>query len=131
MDARRWSADVMELGDRIAALTAAGAAQLCRYLDEAYGVQSPVAATVNPEPGPDPEHSPAPPTVVGVRLEGYDPVSKVAVVRAVRAVTGRGLKEALELLGQAPFVLMEGLDRDEGERVKAELEAAGARVSLV
>jgi large subunit ribosomal protein L7/L12 len=126
MDARRWSADVMELGDRIAALTAAGAAQLYRYLHDTYGVRSPVAAPVRREPLPPPA-----PTVVSVRLDGYDPVSKLTVVRAVRSVTGRGLKEALDLLNQAPFVLIEGLDRDEGERVKAELEAAGARVSLV
>jgi large subunit ribosomal protein L7/L12 len=131
MNARRWSPDIMEIGDRIAALTAAGAADLNRYLDEVYGVRAPVSAPVRRELISDPlPPAPPTPTVFALRLDGYEAASKLAVVRAVRQLTGLGLKEALDLVGRFPCVVKEGLDRDEAERVKDTLEAAGARMSL-
>jgi large subunit ribosomal protein L7/L12 len=131
MNARRWSPDIVELGDRIAALTAAGAADLNRYLDEVYGVRAPVSAPVRREPISDPVPPPPPAaTVFAVRLDGYEAASKLAIVRAVRQLTGLGLKEALDLVGRWPCVVKRGLDRDEAEEMQAVLEAAGARVFL-
>jgi large subunit ribosomal protein L7/L12 len=131
MNARRWSADVMELGDRIAALTVGDAALLHRYLDEVYGIRAPDFMAIRPEPKPDPQPPVPVQTVFAVRLDSYEPASKLAVIRAYRELTGRGLKESLELVGQAPCVVRQDLDRAEAERTKAVLEGAGARVSLV
>jgi large subunit ribosomal protein L7/L12 len=55
---------------------------------------------------------------------------KIAVIKVVRAVTGLGLKEAKELVDSAPGAVKEGATKDEAERIKAELEEAGASVEL-
>ena len=56
--------------------------------------------------------------------------NKVAVIKAVREVTGLGLKEAKDVVESAPAVLKEGVSKEEGEELKAKLEAAGAQVTL-
>jgi len=56
--------------------------------------------------------------------------NKVAVIKAVRAATGLGLKEAKEVVESAPKAIKEGLGKDEAEALKADLEAAGAEVEL-
>ena len=55
---------------------------------------------------------------------------KIAVIKAVREITGLGLKEAKDLVDGAPKVIKEGLKKDEAEKVKAQLEEAGATVEL-
>ena len=55
---------------------------------------------------------------------------KIAVIKVVRAVTGLGLKEAKDLVDAAPGPVKEGLAKDEAEKIKAELEEAGASVEL-
>ena len=55
---------------------------------------------------------------------------KVPVIKVVRAATGLGLKEAKALVDDAPKPIKEGVERDEGEKIKAELEEAGATVEL-
>src|ERR687898_759879 len=55
---------------------------------------------------------------------------KIQVIKVVRAATGLGLKEAKALVDEAPKPVKEGLDRDEGEKLKGELEEAGASVEL-
>src|SRR5258708_1680466 len=92
---RSWSPDVQELGDRIAGLTVAGAAQLTIYLREVHKIEPATAGTVTvvddrlPPPPPPP-----PPTEFSVWLEGFDPAKKVHVIKAVRDATGLGIKEA-------------------------------------
>ena len=56
--------------------------------------------------------------------------SKVKVIKAVREITGLGLKEAKELVDNAPKVLKEGVSKAEAEEIKAKLEAEGAEVSM-
>ena len=56
--------------------------------------------------------------------------NKVAVIKAVRTVTGLGLKEAKEAVDGAPSTLKEGVAKEEAEKIKAELEAAGAKAEL-
>ena len=55
---------------------------------------------------------------------------KIQVIKVVRAATGLGLKEAKEVVDEAPKPIKEGVDRDEGEKLKAELEEAGGSVEL-
>lgn len=56
--------------------------------------------------------------------------SKVGVIKAVRAITGLGLKEAKELVDSAPKTLKEGVSKEEADKMKADLEAAGAKVEV-
>ncbi len=56
--------------------------------------------------------------------------SKVKVIKAVRGITGLGLKEAKELVDGAPGTIKEGVDKEEAEKIKAELEEAGATIEL-
>ncbi len=56
--------------------------------------------------------------------------NKVAVIKEVRAITGLGLKEAKDLVEAAPKALKEGIAKDEAEKIKAQLEAAGAKVEV-
>jgi len=56
--------------------------------------------------------------------------NKVAVIKTVRGITGLGLKEAKDLVDGAPKIVREGLKKDEAEKIKKELEEAGAKVTL-
>ncbi len=56
--------------------------------------------------------------------------NKVAVIKAVRAITGLGLKEAKEMVEGAPATIKEGIEKDEAENIKKQLEEAGASVEL-
>ncbi|HYT87528.1 MAG TPA: bL12 family ribosomal protein [Gemmataceae bacterium] len=65
-----------------------------------------------------------------IYLERFEATRKIPVIKVVRQVTGLGLKEAKELVEAAPRVVREHVEPAEAERIKAELEAAGATVSL-
>jgi large subunit ribosomal protein L7/L12 len=85
--------------------------ELIKALEEEFGVSATAVAA-------------AAPAAAG----GGD--KKIQVIKVVRAATGLGLKEAKALVDEAPKPVKEGLDRDEGEKLKGELEEAGASVEL-
>ncbi|RYY78014.1 MAG: 50S ribosomal protein L7/L12 [Moraxellaceae bacterium] len=68
-------------------------------------------------------------TEFNVELTSFG-ANKVAVIKAVREATGLGLKEAKDLVEGAPQVLKEGVSKEEGDELKAKLEAAGATITL-
>jgi large subunit ribosomal protein L7/L12 len=111
---------VLELAERIKAL------------EEAFGVS---AAAVAAAPGAaaagaaTAEEAEEAPTTVNVVLTGAGD-KKIQVIKVVRAATGLGLKEAKALVDEAPKPVKEGIDREEAEKLKAELEEAGASVEL-
>jgi large subunit ribosomal protein L7/L12 len=114
------SISVLELAERI------------RALEEEFGVSAtavaaaaPAAAGAGAGNGADEEVS----TTVDVVLTGAGD-KKIQVIKVVRAATGLGLKEAKALVDEAPRAVKEGIERDEAERLKAELEEAGASVEL-
>ena len=111
---------VLELSERIKAL------------EEEFGVSAtavaaaaPAAAAGGDGGGPAEEAS----TTVDVVLTGAGD-KKIQVIKVVRAATGLGLKEAKALVDEAPKPVKEGLDREEAEKLKSELEEAGASVEL-
>jgi large subunit ribosomal protein L7/L12 len=120
---------VFELGDRIARLTIAEAAELRAFLKGTFGIE-PAAGVgvVTPEVIDEP-------IVIGeliydVVLDGVDPARKIALIKLVREMTGTGLAEAKGLVDTAGRVIRQGLDKAEAEKVKGQLEAAGAKVRL-
>ncbi|KAK9869070.1 hypothetical protein WJX84_002038 [Apatococcus fuscideae] len=69
-------------------------------------------------------------TEFNVKLDGFEPASKIKVIKEVRAITGLGLKEAKEMVEKSPVMLKESLKKEEAEELKTKLEAAGAKISL-
>jgi large subunit ribosomal protein L7/L12 len=110
---------VLELSERIKAL------------EEEFGVSATAVAAAAPAAGGDgggdgaAEES----STVDVVLTAAGD-KKVPVIKAVRAATGLGLKEAKALVDGAPSPVKEGIERDEGDKLKSELEEAGATVEL-
>jgi large subunit ribosomal protein L7/L12 len=131
MNQLQWSRVVTDIGDRIASLTLAHAAELQRYLEVAHGIRAAAAPVVPPKPPvPTPPVDAPTPTTFRVVLEEVDPTKKISVIKAVRELTGIGLKEAKDLVETAPKVIKGNLAREEADRVKLLLERAGARVSV-
>ena len=114
------SISVLELSERIKAL------------EEEFGVSATAVAAAAPAGAGAADGNGAgaeEPSTVNVVLTGTGD-KKIQVIKAVRAATGLGLKEAKALVDDAPKPIKEGLDRDEGEKLKADLEEAGAEVEL-
>jgi large subunit ribosomal protein L7/L12 len=113
---------VLELSERIKAL------------EEEFGVSATAVAAAAPAaagaPGGDGDGGgEAESSTVDVVLTEVGG-QKVPVIKVVRAATGLGLKEAKALVDEAPKPIKEGVERDEGEKIKGELEEAGATVEL-
>ena len=102
--------------------------ELIKELEEDWGVSAaaPVAAAAGPAAAAEAAEEK---TEFDVILASFGE-QKVAVIKAVRAVTGLGLKEAKDMLESAPTAVKEGASKDEAETVKKQLEEAGAKVEL-
>ena len=102
--------------------------ELVKELEEVFGVSAaaPVAVAAAPAAG---EAAAEEKTDFDVVLEGFGD-NKIAVIKVVREITGLGLKEAKEVVEGAPKAIKEGVAKDEAEKIKAQLEEAGAAVSL-
>ena len=110
---------VLELSERIKAL------------EEEFGVSATAVAAAAPAGGGDGDGAAA-----EEEQSAFDVIvtaagdKKIQVIKVVRAVTGLGLKEAKALVDEAPKAVKEGIDRDEADKLKAELEEAGASVEV-
>lgn len=69
-------------------------------------------------------------TEFDVILAGFDDSKKIAVIKEIRAITGLGLKEAKDMVEGAPKTVKEGIAKDEADKIKAQLEGAGAKVEV-
>ena len=127
-----YSDDIRALGDKIAALTLKDAKALSDYLEEAYGIKAAAGGAVvmaGPVAGGDAAPAAEEKTDFDVVLESFG-AKKLEVIKVVRAATGLGLKEAKELVESAPSKVKEAISKDDAEKLKKELEEAGATVSL-
>jgi large subunit ribosomal protein L7/L12 len=104
--------------------------ELISELEEAWGVSAaaPVAVAAGPAAGGDAAAAEEK-TEFDVVLASFGD-NKVAVIKAVRGVTGLGLKEAKDMVESAPAAVKEGASKDEAESIKKQLEEAGAKVEL-
>jgi large subunit ribosomal protein L7/L12 len=124
-------ADLQKIVDDLSALTVLEAAELSKLLEEKWGVSAAAAVAVAPAAGGGGAAAPAAEekTEFDVILTG-DGGKKINVIKEVRAITGLGLTEAKALVEGAPKAVKEGVSKDEAEKVKAQLEGAGATVEL-
>jgi large subunit ribosomal protein L7/L12 len=130
MSTRTWTPAIVEIGDRIVALTVAEATMLSDYLEEVHGIKADASLVVAPPPKPDVIVSPPEPTEFSVVLEGFEAAKKIGVIKTVRENTSLGLKDSRDLVDAVPKTVKERLPKAEAEKLKAQLEAAGAKVSL-
>ena len=117
-----------KLVDDLSTLTVLEAADLAKMLEEKWGVSAAAAVAIAAAPG-------AAAAAVEEKTEFTVVLTavgekKIEVIKEVRAPTGLGLKEAKDLVEGAPKPVKEGVTKDEAEKVKAQLEKAGAKVEL-
>jgi large subunit ribosomal protein L7/L12 len=130
-EAKTFSAETKELGDKIVALTLMQANELVDYLKEEYGIEAAAGGGVvmaAPAAGGGAEEAEEK-TSFDVVLKGFGD-KKIQVIKEVRALTGLGLKEAKEMVEGAPKAIKEGLSKEDAEAAKKQLEDAGATVEL-
>lgn len=124
------AADIKALGDQIVGLTLLEAKQLADYLKDEHGIEAAsgggvvVAAAAGDGAAAAEEQ-----TEFDVILEAAGD-KKINVIKAVRGATGLGLKEAKELVDSAPKAVKEAVSKEDAEKLKKELEEAGASVTL-
>jgi large subunit ribosomal protein L7/L12 len=124
-------ADLNKIVEELSALTVLEAAELSKLLEEKWGVSAAAAVAVAAAPGAGGAAAPAAEekTEFDVILTG-DGGKKINVIKEVRAITGLGLTEAKTLVESAPKAVKEGVNKEEAEKVKKQLEEAGATVEL-
>ena len=105
--------------------------ELVKMLEEEWGVSAaaPVAVAAGPAAGGDAGEAAAEKDEFDVVLTGFGD-AKVGVIKAVRTITGLGLKEAKDAVEGAPSPIKEGVSKDEAEEIKKQLEEAGGSVEL-
>ena len=119
-----------ELGDKLVGLTLLEAKSLVDYLKDEHGIEPAAGGAVvavagmGADAGPQEEQ-----TEFDVVLTGFGD-SKIPVIKVVRAATTLGLKEAKELVEGAPKPVKEGISKEDAEKLKAEIEAAGGSVEI-
>ena len=121
-------ADLQKIVDTLSGLTVLEAAELAKMLEEKWGVSAaaPVAMMAAGAAAAAPVEEKTEFTVV---LTGAG-AQKINVIKEVRAITSLGLKEAKDLVEGAPKPVKEGVNKEEAEKIKKQLEAAGATVEL-
>ena len=105
------------------------ASELVKDIEETFGVSAAAPVAVAAAPAAGAEGGAAEKSEFDVVLEGFGD-NKIAVIQAVREITGQGLKEAKETVEGAPATIQEGVAKDKAEEMKKALEEAGAAVSL-
>jgi large subunit ribosomal protein L7/L12 len=124
-------ATAAELIDEIKKMSVLELSELIKALEEEFGVSAQAVAAAAPaaaagDGGAEAEEVSS---TVDVVLTGSGE-KKIQVIKVVRAATGLGLKEAKALVDEAPKPVKEGIDRDEAEKLKSEIEEAGGSVEL-
>ena len=126
---REFDSTTKDLGDKIVGLTLLQAKALADYLKEVHGIEPAGGGVMMAMPagGGDGggESKPAEQTEFDVVLKAFGD-NKIAVIKAVRSITGLGLKEAKELVEGAQKAVKTGVSKEDAEKIKKELTDAGA-----
>ena len=121
-------ANLEKLVEELSALTVLEAAQLSKLLEEKWGVSAAAPVAVAAAPGAAAAPAEVKDEFTVVLAAAGD--KKINVIKAVREITGLGLKEAKDLVEGAPKAVKEGVPKADAEKLKAKLEAEGAKVEL-
>ena len=129
-----FTAEIKDLGDKIAALKVSQAVELGSYLEEVHKIKPAAGGAVMVAPGPGgggaaAAEKPAEKTEFTVVLEAFG-AEKIKVIKVVREITGLGLKEAKDLVEGAPKPVKENVSKDDANKFKKQLEDVGAKVAL-
>ena len=122
-------ANLEKIVEELSALTVLEAAELAKLLEEKWGVSAAAAVAVAAA-GPAAAAAPVEEQTEFTVVLAAAGDKKIEVIKEVRAITGLGLKEAKDLVEGAPKPVKEGATKDDAEKIKAQLEKAGAKVEL-
>src|SRR5579871_4683442 len=124
-------ADLQKIVNDLSSLTVLEAAELAKLLEEKWGVSAAAAVAVaGPAAGGGGAAAPAEEKTEFTVVLAAAGDKKIEVIKEVRAITGLGLKEAKDLVEGAPKPVKDGVNKDEADKIKAQLEKAGAKVEL-
>ncbi|MEH2502296.1 MULTISPECIES: 50S ribosomal protein L7/L12 [Bradyrhizobium] len=123
-------ADLQKIVDDLSSLTVLEAAELAKLLEEKWGVSAAAAVAVAGPAGGGAAAAPAEEKTDFTVVLASAGEKKIEVIKEVRAITGLGLKEAKDLVEGAPKPVKEGVNKEEADKLKAQLEKAGAKVEL-
>ena len=134
-ETKEFSASIKELGDKIVGLTLKDAKALSDYLKDVHGIEPAAGGAIvmaAPAGGDGGGGAAAveEKTEFDVVLEGYDDAKKVSIIKVVKNATGGGLAESKTLVESKPCKIKSGISKEEAEKLKKELEEAGAKVSV-
>ena len=122
-----YSSKTREIGDSIAGLTVIQAKELSEYLEKVHGIKPftpPTAIIPKKKDEPIVEQ-----TEFDVYMETYG-ANKIGIIKVIRQLLNLGLKEAKDFVESIPVKIKEGVSREEAEKIKKELEEAGATASI-
>lgn len=124
-------ADIKKIAEELVGLTIAEANELAKVLEEEYGIKPAAAAVAvaGPAGGDGAAGGGEEKSEFDVILKSFGG-NKIAVIKEIRTITGLGLKEAKELVDNAPGTVQEGVEKGQAEEIKQKLEEAGAEVEL-
>jgi large subunit ribosomal protein L7/L12 len=125
-----FKAEITELADKLVNLTVKDAQSLADCLKEVHGIEPAgggvvMAAGAGGDGGDAPEEQ----TSFDVILAGFGD-KKIQVIKVVRSLTALGLKEAKELVEGCPKPIKEGVSKEDADKIKAEIEAAGGAITI-
>jgi large subunit ribosomal protein L7/L12 len=123
-------ADLQKIMDELSSLTVLEAAELAKLLEERWGVSAAAPVAMMVAGGAAAVAAPAEEKTEFTVVLASAGAQKINVIKEVRAITSLGLKEAKDLVEGAPKPVKEGVSKDEAEKIKKQLEAAGATVEL-
>jgi len=121
---------LQKIVDDLSSLTVLEAAELAKLLEEKWGVSAAAAVAVAGPAGGGAAAAPVEEKTEFTVVLASAGDKKIEVIKEVRAITGLGLKEAKDLVEGAPKPLKEGVNKEEAEKIKAQIEKAGAKVEL-
>src|SRR6201986_5461060 len=123
-------ADLQKIVDDLSSLTVLEAAELAKLLEEKWGVSAAAPVAVAAAGGGGAAAAPVEEKTEFTVVLAAAGAQKINVIKEVRAITSLGLKEAKDLVEGSPKPVKEGVTKDEAEKIKKQLEAAGATVEL-
>jgi large subunit ribosomal protein L7/L12 len=123
-------ADLQKIVDTLSGLTVLEAAELAKLLEEKWGVSAAAPIAMMAAAAGGAAAAPAEEKTEFTVVLTAAGAQKINVIKEVRAVTNLGLKEAKDLVEGAPKPVKEGVSKDEAEKIKKQLESAGATVEL-